>query len=340
MSIMAQEIWEQPRVLTDVLDKNKAVIREIVSLLRKHPPQAVCIVARGTSDHVGVFTKYLGEYFLGIPFTLMASSLINVYRRPFDFSGKVVLAISQSGQGPDVLGVVREAKRQGALTISVTNEENSPLARDSGAVLRCYAGLERSVAATKTCTASMMAIAGLIGQWANADSFIDNLLRVPDGLLRLFDRSHRIEMGLTPFSRSEHCLVVARGFNYASALETALKLQETSGIDARGYSAADLQHGPIAMAHEKCPALVYAVNGPALSSVLETVSLLKTSNVPVWMIGNAGGVERFDLPEIPSEEVSPFFTTVFGQIFAERLSSAKKRNPDAPPGLTKVTRTL
>lgn len=343
-SMMAQEIREQPAVLERVLRENQSAFMEAADTIQRYSPEAVYIVARGTSDHVGVFAKYMGEYFLGIPFTLAASSLVNIYQRPSDFKSKLVIAISQSGRGPDVLGVVEEAKRRGGLTVGVTNDDTSPLAQISDIVLRCCAGPERSVAATKTCTSSMMALGALIGAWSSAVVFNAMLHGIPAGIDRLIARSQEIGEWMTFWGQIRRLLVVARGLNYASALETALKIQETCAIDARGYSAADLLHGPIAMANKEFPALIYAVAGPAIPSVKETAARLATLHVPLWLAGNdkelCQKVNAFYMPEILNEEVSPFYTVVFGQLVAHHLAISLGMNPDAPLGLTKITQTL
>lgn len=340
---MWDEIREQPMVLEKTLQQNSAVIQEIASRLRQEPVHAVNLVARGTSDHVGIFTKYLGEYFTGIPFSLAASSLVNLYQRPMNYSSMLTLAISQSGEGPDVLGVVREANRQASLTVGITNREGSALAEAVDHPLFCFAGQEVSVAATKTCTSSMMAAASLIQAWSGRTELEARLCTVPSMTARLIQRFDEIRQLARRFRYVNDCVILARGLNYCAAMETALKIQETCYINARGYSSADLLHGPIAMLNRDFPSLVYAMKGPALESVRETVARLRSMGSEIYLISNepslSEGDHNFYLSETDDEVLTPFLTVVFGQMFAYALTLEKGYNPDQPKGLQKITKT-
>ncbi|HEX3046340.1 MAG TPA: SIS domain-containing protein [Bacillota bacterium] len=341
-NLMLQEIQEQPAAVRRALKENRGRIDGIADRLNKRGPDSVYLVARGTSDHIGIYAKYLGEYFLGIPVCLAASSVVNLYQRRMKLENALTLAISQSGEGPDVIGVVREAKRQNALSVAITNYESSTLACEADFSLLCHAGPEKSVAATKTCTTSMMVVAALIEKWSGVDGHLPEIPGVIAKVLTYFDE---IKDLVGSFINSENLVVLARGFNYGSALETALKIQETCYLNARGFSGADFQHGPIAMLHRGFPVMVYAFKGPALAGTLELLSHLKEIGTHTLLVTNEKSLltestQFLYLPEDYPEEITPYISVVFGQIFAYHLALAKGLNPDAPRGLQKVTKTL
>ncbi len=339
---MYSEIQEQPRLVQETAAANEAMIDKIVNSIRQKPIHSSFLVARGTSDHIGIYAKYLGEYFLGLPVCLAASSIVNLYQRKLDLSTALTLAISQSGEGPDVIGVVKESNRQQGLSIAVTNYPNSNLAKEATYLLDCRAGEEKSVAATKTCTTSMMVLAALIQKWSGIDGHLELIPRLIDEVI---SRSDEIAAKVGPFKDSESCVVLARGFNYASALESALKIQETCYVNARGFSTADFQHGPIAMLHEGFPVIVYAFKGPAMAGTLDLLTYLKEIGTHTLLITNEKSLlpvcaENFYIPEDYPEEITPYISVVFGQMFAYFLALAKGLDPDTPRGLRKVTKTL
>jgi glutamine---fructose-6-phosphate transaminase (isomerizing) len=341
-SYMLNEIKEQPQAVKKTLVDNQGTINRLVVCIKKQPINSAYLVARGTSDHSGIYAKYLGEYFLGIPVCLTASSIINLYKRNMKLASALTIAISQSGEGPDVIGVIKETNRQNALSVAITNNETSTLAKEANYSLLCHAGLEKSVAATKTCTTSMMAMAALIQEWSGENG---NLLAIPEVIEKALAYYDEIEAKVQPFKAAESCVVLARGFNYGSALETALKIQETCYVNARGFSTADFLHGPIAMLHQGFPVIVYAFKGPAMSGVHELLSHLKQIGTHTLLVTNeqsllAESTEHLYIPEDYPEEITPYFSVVFGQIFAYHLALAKGLNPDSPRGLKKVTKTL
>jgi Glucosamine 6-phosphate synthetase, contains amidotransferase and phosphosugar isomerase domains len=339
---MLNEIKEQPQAAKNAFVYNQALIQQIVARLKKQAVDFVYLVARGTSDHGGIYAKYLGEYFLGVPFCLTASSIVNVYKRNIKLSSALTVAISQSGEGPDVIGVIKESKRQNALSLAVTNDENSTLAKEAEYTLLCHAGPEKSVAATKTCTTSMMAMAALIQEWSGADG---NLKAIPDMIANVLTYSDEIAAKVQPFKNTESCVILARGFNYSSALESALKIQETCYVNARGFSTADFLHGPIAMLHRGFPVILYAFKGPAMAGIPELLAHLKEIGSYTLVVTNDRNLlkdssDYLFIPEDYPEEITPYISVVFGQIFAYYLALAKGLNPDSPRGLHKVTKTI
>lgn len=343
-SLMYREIGEQPHVLERGIETHRIIWKEIVSDLKKRPMESIQLVARGTSDHVAIFTKYIGEYYLGIPVSLMASSIINLYKRPLNLFNSLTVGISQSGSAPDAIGVLREAKRQGGLTLAITNEEGSPITREATYSLFCQAGKEKSVAATKTCTASMMLLGGLIGEWAKDSSLLEELVKVPTTLEKILSKKREIERLARRFKEAKECLVLGRGFNYAAALETALKIKETSYIYAGSYSTADFLHGPIAIVNQRVPVLIFAFKGPLLAGIEETIYRLKEMQIEVLIVTDAPSLRDMDdtlyVPHDLKEEVTPFISIVIGQLFSYYLAISRGHDPDLPRYLKKVTKTL
>lgn len=343
-SFMRKEIGEQPLILERAIETNRPIWEKIAKELKERPIESIQIVARGTSDHVAIFAKYIGEYYLKIPVNLMASSIINLYQRPLKLSNSLTIGISQSGSAPDVIGVLKEAKRQGGLTLAITNEEESIIVNKASYSLFCQAKEEKSVAATKTCSASMMLFSGLIGAWAKSPSLLEELTKVPQTIERLIKREKEIHELATRLKESTECLVLGRGFHYASALETALKIKETSYIHAGSYSTADFLHGPIAIVDKGAPALIYAFQGPLLEGIEETINRLQEIGAEILLVTDSRSLNRagsiFYAPHDLKEEVTPFISIVFGQIFSYCLAIIKGQDPDLPRYLKKVTKTL
>ncbi len=341
-SLMLKEIMVQPEAVRKTLDGNRETFAKITSLLKTDPVKSVFLAARGTSNHVGIYAKYLAEYMLEIPVCMAASSIINLYHSQLKLKSALTIAISQSGEGPDVIGVVREAGRQQGLSLAITNNEASTLSREAGYSLFCFAGEEKSVAATKTCTTSMMAIAALLQEWSGKNGYLE---QIPAVIAKIITYFETIKGKVQPFIGSDNCIVLARGFNYCSALETALKIQETCYINARGFSTADFLHGPVAMLQQGFPVIVYAFQGPSLAGIADLLTHLKNIETHTLLVTNDRSLldkcsDYLLIQEEFPEVITPYISVVFGQIFAYHLALAKGNNPDSPRGLRKVTQTL
>lgn len=345
MTYMLQEIQEQPGVLRKAFTLNRQIYRKIIEELKKRHIQSIMIAARGTSDHVGIFVKYIAEYYLGLPVSLAAPSIVNIYHRDLDLSTVLTIAISQSGEGPDIIGIVEGAKKANSLTIAITNHQDSSLAKIADYNLDCHAGLEKSVAATKTCTSSMMVAAAFIQEWVKDHDLNQQLKTGMKFVDEIINRQAEINQLAVRFSNMEQCVVLARGFNYGAALETALKIQETCYVNARGYSTADFLHGPVAMIEKGFPVVVYAFKSPTLPGITEVIKRLRGLEAAIILVTNEKslldqGLASFYIDgEIP-EVAAAFVSVVFGQLFAHQLALSKGYHPDFPRGLRKVTQTL
>jgi len=336
MSFMAQEIAEIPAVLSRLLDQGRAEIGAVSQSLRGRFRRAV-FVARGSSDHAAIYARYLFETELGVPSALAAPSVTTMYGASLDWTDSLVVGVSQSGRSPDLVSVVTRAREAGALTLAITNDIASPLARAAGTTIDCRAGIERSVPATKTYVAELAVIAALVGHLAEDPGLIGEVETVPSAIAAWL---YSAELGALPSAVADAggALVLGRGYNLATALEIALKLTETGRVFARGYSTADFEHGPMTLAGPDLPVLALTPDGAAGHSVRQATKRLRAAGAPVWVMGAASGAD-IALPAPLPDRVSPLVMVVPGLVLAERLAQLRGLDPDAPVGLTKVTRT-
>jgi glucosamine--fructose-6-phosphate aminotransferase (isomerizing) len=302
------------------------------------------IAARGSSDNAARY----GQYLLGIQNQLVASlatpSLFTQYEATPSLAGSLVIGISQSGRSPDVAAVVTEARRQGAATLALTNDPQSPLASAAEWVFPLRAGSERAVAATKTYTAQVLALAMLSAALRREDRLWKELDAVPQLVAQAIDSNGGVMAAAVRFPRHDRMVVVGRGYNLSTALEVTLKIKETSGVMADGYSSADFLHGPAALLDAAIPLLVVApertfedldavvrmalAKGAPLVAITDRRSLLDAADVPLAV------------PAGIPEWLSPIVAVAPGQLWALGVSLARGMSPDAPPGLSKVTETL
>lgn len=334
---MASEMAEQPDRLAALLSRREELGKEVRSLSPAGLAGTV-LVARGSSDHAAKCGAYLLEMATGRPVALASPSVLTLYHSATDYSGYLVIAVSQSGQTPEIVEVVQQARANGGRAIAITNDYLSPLAGAADLVLSLEAGAELAVPATKTVTAQLAAFA-IIAQ-ALGDIGLDDKAagELPGQVAEVLADPGPVT-GLAHWLRDADRLVtVARGILYGAAREAALKVAETTSLFTAAFSAADLRHGPIAIASNAPPVLAFAHPGPASHDVVEVVALLRERGANVRM---AGPVEGSDVgwPASAPETVSPVLAVVRGQQLALALALELGRDPDAPPGLMKVTAT-
>jgi glucosamine--fructose-6-phosphate aminotransferase (isomerizing) len=348
-SQMLDEILETPAVLERLLRDGMADIRSAGAAIRAARPRFAVIVARGTSDHAGTYARYVIETRLGIPAGLAAPSVVTIYGARLDWRDVLLVAISQSGRSPDLVAVAEAARDGGALTLTVTNDPGSPLAAAADLVVACHAGTEHSVAATKTYAAELTAVAAILGDAAGDRSIAGALPGLPEAADDALAAGRAWLEGpgspVVPLADTAAALVVGRGFNYATALEIALKLKEAALVFADGYSTADLLHGPIAVAQGDMQALAFRSSGPAGPAVDQVVDRLIEAGCPTWVVGEpphtrARPTSTCDTGTKLPDVLSPVPLVLPGQLLAEAVARARGLDPDAPPGLAKVTRTV
>lgn len=344
MSRFREEIGEQPLLASRMLAESRGAVATIAARLRTAKPKGLVIVARGSSDHAALYAKYLFGVRNHMMVTLAAPSLFTSYGSPPSLDGLCVMGISQSGVSPDVVAVIDEAVRQGAVTVAVTNDPGSPLAEAAELVMPLGAGLERSVPASKTYTASLLALA-LISQALDPDaSFEAALGQVPPALAAAIEQDGELDR-LVPMLLGPRAIVLGRGFNFSTAEEIALKLTETSYVLARAWSVADFEHGPIAVVEPGFPVVLVDGRGQ-VSADMESIGR-RLADHGCRVVRLLDGVAdhgahteaTVSLDSGLPEELTPLTLAVLGQLLANRVAVARGIDPDRPRALNKVTRT-
>ena len=256
-----------------------------------------------------------------------------------------MIGISQSGESPDLLAVLKEANRQGCATLAITNKPRSPLAQEADQVIDILAGPELSIAATKTYTAQLGAIATLSAIWEEDSKTLDQLARVPDFVSQALDKEKEIEVFAPRYRYMDQCVVLGRGYNYATAFEWSLKMKELAYVVAQPYSSADFLHGPIALVSSGFPVFAVATRGKVFEELANLIKRLKeTHQAEIFLVSDHKKlIELADcpilIPEGIPEWLSPLVTIIPAQLLSYHLTVNKGFDPDAPRGLTKVTMT-
>jgi glucosamine--fructose-6-phosphate aminotransferase (isomerizing) len=312
--------------------------------IRAFNPEWINIAARGTSDNAARYAQYLFGAYNGLSVGLAAPSLFTLYAAAPRLSRALTIGISQSGRSPDIVAVVAEAKKQGGVTLAITNDPASPLAKAADHTIPLTVGEEKSVAATKTYTNQLMALAMLSAALADDKTRRQELDDVSTAVADALKKCGPFVEGARAFGTATRFLVLARGFNYATAHEIALKMKEMSYVVAEPYSVADLLHGPVAMLEEGFPVLVVAPSGKGLADVPKLLDLLDERKARVITLSDREeilkrGEVAIPLPTDVPEWLSPIVAVVPGQVWARSLALAKGHDPDKPRGLAKVTLT-
>lgn len=341
-SWLAREIESQPAVLSELLDRAIPLAQDIVKRL---PPFSYALIAaRGSSDHAATYAQYAWAALARIPVALAAPSLYTLYQTPPRMDGALVVGISQSGQSPDIVAVLEEARRQGRPTLAITNDRTSPLGTIADEVVELGVGVEHSVAATKTYLAQLGVIASFAAAWSGDATRLAELHALPAILAKNLDGAEHVAAVASAYREIQGCAVIGRGFNYATAFELALKLKELTYIQAIAYSSADFRHGPIATIGSDSPVLLITPHGATYDDLHELALDLHGRGADLLVISDVAdalaiGHTMLPLAATTPEWLSPLAAILPGQQFALQLTLAKGLDPDAPRGLHKVTRT-
>lgn len=344
MQRLLDEIMEQPDVLRRLIEEEYSAIQDIAREIQARDIHHVLIAARGSSDNAAIFAKYLLGVRNRLPVALAAPSLYTLYRSPPHLQNTLVLAISQSGMSPDIVSVTQDARNQGMLTLAITNTPDSRLAQAAEKIILCRAGQERSVAATKTYTAQLAAIALLSVALAGDRAYLDQLRAIPDAVTSTLALNETIYRGADRYRYMTDCAVISRGYNYATAFEIALKIKELTYSRANPYSSADFMHGPIAVVDPGFPVFIVAPSGrifPELGRLAEELNRREAELIIVSDRDQALDLAQtpLRLPVSVAEWFSPITAVVPGQLFAYHLAQAKRLDPEHPRGLRKITET-
>ena len=354
-TLMWKEINETPRVFGEIQQANADVMANLIKAIKISNAKNFVAAARGTSDHALIYFKYIlevnSEYTVG----LSAPSVVTLYKGKINYSNSIVIGCSQSGRAADVLEVIRKGNEQGAITIAVTNDKESPMAKEAKYHLYCNAGLESSVAATKTFSSQLFVLLWLAAELSNHKEdllLLKNLKREIEKVIPQIDAA--TTKYADKFKDMQSGFVLSRGVTYPIALEATLKLQETCYIQMKGYAGSDFYHGPMAMVNENTPVIIYCAENTGDSEMknlvrsdqIKCIEKMLSLKAPVLLVTNDvlligrfskcnDALLTFSVPE----EVCMFAFAIFAQMFACKISCAIGNNPDSPRALNKVTIT-
>ncbi len=344
-SHLYREIHQQPEVLATLLEAEHPALEELAAEMRRQGVEHVFVAARGSSDNAGRYAQYLLGAINRLPVSLTTPSLFTIYQRPPRFGEKsLVLGISQSGQSPDIVSVLAEAQRQKVLTAAITNAPASPLAAHADHVIDLHAGPERSIAATKTYTSELAAIALLASLLAQDPEMVRLVQGLPQRCQETLTLNPELARLTERYRYMRDCVIIGRGYNYATAFEFALKLKELTYTIAEPYSSADFLHGPLALIEHGFPAFVLAPSGQMDKEMAAFMEQLREREAEVIAISDQAelldrGHRSFRLPAGVPEWLSPVTAIIPGQLFSLYLAHARFYDPDHPRGLRKVTET-
>ena len=345
MSFMLKEIHEQPDVIGRMVDAEQENVAKLAADIKGRDIDFVVMAARGTSDHAAIYGKYLLEIKNSLPVGLADPSVYTLYDAKIKMDRALVIGVSQSGQATDVAEYLERSKQSGALTAAITNVPGSTLTQIADYTILCHAGPEKGVAATKTYTSTLAALYLLSASLANDVVHAKNqMLGCVEAMRSALNIEEFCSEKAERYRFMQDGYVISRGLNYCTALETALKLAETSYVGMLAYSAADFLHGPIAAVHESEACFLCAPPGKAFATMVEMACRLVERKAEVAVLSSEEEIlsiatTPFRLDATVDEELSPLVYILPGQLLAYYLAVSRGFDPDRPRGLSKVTLT-
>jgi glucosamine--fructose-6-phosphate aminotransferase (isomerizing) len=337
-SMMLKEALSAPQCVALQLSSDAERYAELGRKLRSTTFNSALTVARGSSDHAASYCAYLIMARMGRIVASLPMSLVTLYKSPLVTRDTLTIAISQSGQSPDVVEPIRYFRDGGATTVALVNDTDSPLAAAAEWAMPLRAGKEQSVAATKSFITSLVAGARLVAQWQNDPELVDGLNALPEALATaaLADWSAALEV-LAP---ARNIMVVGRGISFPVALESALKFKETSALQAEAFSGAEIKHGPMALIEEGYPLLIFATRGPTQAGLVQLAGEMRQRGARVLLAAPADVAGRdLTLPTAATPDLDPIVAVQAFYVMAAQLSKARGFDPDRPRHLSKVTKT-
>lgn len=337
-SLMLKEAVSAADCVAFQLSNDVERYAELGRKLRSTNFHSAVTVARGSSDHASAYLAYLIMSRIGRLVTSLPMSLITLYKSPLVTRDTLAVAISQSGQSPDVVEPIRYFRDGGATTVALVNDTTSPLAESAEWTMGLHAGKEQSVAATKSFITSLVAGARLVAEWQNDHELKDGIAALPEALAEAAkaDWSAALDV-LTP---ARNIMVVGRGISFPVALESALKFKETSALQAEAFSGAEIKHGPMALIDEGYPLLIFATRGPTQAGLVQLATEMRGRGARVLLAAPSDIAERdLTLPVAATPDLDPIAAIQAFYVMAANLSKARGMDPDKPRHLSKVTKT-
>jgi glucosamine--fructose-6-phosphate aminotransferase (isomerizing) len=339
-SLMQAETLEAPSVVARMLEANRDRCRALVERLKKSPPPFAVTCARGSSDNAGTYAKYLLEIRMRCVTASVGPSISSVFGVVPQMKDALMLAISQSGRSPDLLSLAEAGRKAGALTVAMVNDTDSPLAKSAEVMLPLLAGPERSVAATKSYIASLAAILQLVALWSEDGELLAAVDKLPEQLAEAARLDWSAAEAMLEHARS--LFVIGRGPGFGIAQEAALKLKEICGLHAEAMSSAELMHGPLALPGSDFPVIAFLQQDATEAGMVKVLRGLSARGVPVAAAGSADrSAGTVILPSVAGAHpfAAPILMIQSFYLLAEKLAWARRRDPDRPPHLKKVTET-
>jgi glucosamine--fructose-6-phosphate aminotransferase (isomerizing) len=337
-SLMLQEALAAAQAVATQPARIDEVLVELAGELKARPPKLALTVARGSSDHAASYFAYLVMRQMGLPVVSLPMSLITLHKAPLAVTGQLAVALSQSGRSYDLVDTMAAMRAAEATTVGFINHTDSPLAKHCKWVVPLCAGVEQSVAATKSYIAALAAIARLVAHWRGDASLLEALARLPD---RLDEAAHvPVSVAVDALIWADSAMVVGRGLGFAVALEAALKLKETAAIQAEAFSGAEIRHGPLALVEHGYPLVIFALRGAEQAGLIGLARDLRQRGARVILAAPSGVPDRDLTLEVADDPtLDPILAIQTFYVLAARLAKARGLNPDEPPHLSKVTLT-
>ena len=337
---MADEIRETPAAVARLLEAEGAAIGRVGRRIAELSPRVVVTCARGSSDNAAAYFKYLSEILVGVPVASVGPSIASVYDAPLKLQGAVVISVSQSGQSPDIVALQAAARKAGAYAVAIVNQDGSPLAAGADAVIPLHAGPEKSIAATKSCLGSAVALAALVAQWSGNQELARAVARLP-GVLDA-SLAGDWDAALAALVAAQSAYVVGRGPALPVAAEAALKLKETAVLHAEAFSGAEVMHGPLQLLHPGFPVVAFSPADASREAMRGSVARLRAAEARVFEVSAepAAGPDHLAVQATGHPALDPLAMLLPFYALAERVSRARGCDPDRPSLLRKVTETI
>lgn len=335
---MAKEIKEIPDVIAKQGESNAPMLIKLAEFLRKETIHGVTLLGRGSSKNACYYAKYIFETSLNIPVSMASPSIASIYDKTLNFENHLLFVCSQSGASPDLIKYTENAKAGGATVIGLVNDENSPLAKLSDFLFGLKAGKEHSVAATKSYVATLYAFASIYAMFCGKNDLADELYHLPEVMDQLVNS--RWENFTEAMLTTDNLFCLGRSYNFSTAREISLKFNETCQIFAKDYSSSEFFHGPLALIERGIPILHFIMNDESYKVSIETNQKLIDLGANVYTVDSKAFDDKTLIVPSSSPIIQPLIQTTAMYSIIEQIAMKKGLNPDEPPFLSKVTKTV